>query len=74
MNKPFYLENRYQDGGWERLDENFENFEVAVLRAAILCQNSIVYGMVRVCQLYRHGDQDHNTVLVTFPAGGFIRV
>jgi len=49
MNKPFYLENRYQDGGWERLDENFENFEVAVLRAAIRCQNAIVYGMVRVC-------------------------
>jgi len=74
LDKPFFLQNRYQDDRWTNIDnEDFKTFEEAVARAASLCQNAITYGMVRVCQIYEGPGDDRTSVLVTFPAGGFIK-
>jgi len=59
----FVLENRYQDSGWESLDERFHNLQMAKDCAYKLSKDAIAYGMIRIV--------DFNTgeVMVTYPAG-----
>lgn len=72
MNNPtkkYYLQNRYQDSGWENLYqdantlEEFDDEHDACWYASKLSLNSICYGMVRVI------DSEKNKVVITFPAG-----
>jgi hypothetical protein len=69
----FYLMNRYQDGGWEELDdEQFDDLPTAAKRAAELCLDGICYGMIRL--LHRSNDSPNaDYEICTFPAGGFPR-
>jgi hypothetical protein len=60
----YKLQNRYQDSGWENLDEEFHTEKEAVQKASVLCQDAICYGMVRVVDLVE------KQVIITFPAGG----
>lgn len=62
----YYLQNRYQDSGWEALNDVNEPFtdpEKAKRRAAKLSLNSICYGMVRVVDA-------KGRPIITFKAGG----
>jgi len=61
--KRYILQNRYQDSGWENLNEEFDHVREAVQRASEASKNSICYGMVRVV------DMDNEQVVITFPAG-----
>ena len=63
--KRYYLENRYQDSGWQTLDETFGDADEAIRKALEYAKNSIVYGMVRVM------DRTANKPIITVPAGGF---
>lgn len=59
----YWLENSYQDSGWERLDgEEFEDGQWAISRARKLASDAICYGMVRV--------MTNEGVLKEFAAGG----
>jgi len=60
----FQLQNRYQDSGWENLDEEYDSAKKAKKRALKLSKDAICYGMVRVV------DVEKKQVIVTFPAGG----
>ncbi len=61
----YQLENRYQDSGWETLnDEQYHVETVATKRARMLAKDVIAYGMVRVV------DTQKNVVIITIPAGG----
>ena len=44
----FHLENRYQDSGWEDLNEHYIDYDKAVDKAMEYSLNAIAYGMVRV--------------------------
>jgi hypothetical protein len=44
----FFLEHRFQDGGWEVLKGWYDNENDAVIQAATLSKDAICYGMVRV--------------------------
>lgn len=63
----YYLQNRYQDGGWDRLPgEDYDDRGEAICRASVLSNDAIAYGMVRVV------DSDClecYSVVVTFGAG-----
>jgi hypothetical protein len=60
---PFRLQNRYQDSGWEDLNESYANVCEAITIAYTYCQDAVCYGMVRVVW--------NDKVVVEFPAGGF---
>jgi hypothetical protein len=63
--KRYQLQNSYQDSGWETIDgEAYYVENVAVKRAAILSQDAICYGMVRVVDLQK------GVVVCTYGAGG----
>lgn len=62
----YYIQNRYQDSGWEwvnDVNEPFSYLEKARRRAEKLSYNAIAYGMVRVVD--KKGNVYH-----TFRAGG----
>lgn len=47
----YYIQNRYQDSGWEYVDSEpgpIANLEATMAQAARMASNSICYGMVRV--------------------------
>ena len=59
----FKLQNRYQDSGWENLNESFHTTEEAEDKALEFSKNSICYGMVRVV------DTSKQEVVSTFSGG-----
>ena len=61
--KRYQLQNRYQDSGWELLNEEFDSVGDAVITASRYSMKPIVYGMVRVV------DVKLREIVVTFPAG-----
>jgi hypothetical protein len=70
--KKFWLQNRYQDSGWENLDKEFDDIQEAINTAYELCKDAIIYGMVRVVKRGNFGVEfDGATVIVEFPAGGY---
>lgn len=61
----YQLQHRYQDSGWENLnEESSSHLETAKHRAHELSKNSIAYGMVRVV------NRATGTVEAEYPAGG----
>ena len=44
----YYLQNRYQDSGWEDLNERYLEPGVAIDKACKYSLDAIAYGMVRV--------------------------
>jgi len=44
----FYLQNRYQDSGWEELNEFYHDYDEAIDSAQRKSLDSIAYGMVRI--------------------------
>lgn len=63
MSERYGLQNRYQDSGWEDLDQTYESLTEAVFVAAGYSLKSIIYGMTRVV------DHWEGSVVITFPAG-----
>lgn len=53
MIKRYSLENRYQDSGWENLNEFYHDYELetALSAAESYSKKSIVFGAVRVIDL-----------------------
>ena len=60
----YKLQNRYQDSGWENLNEECSHLETAKHRAYELSKNSIAYGMVRVV------NRATGAIEAEYPAGG----
>jgi len=61
----YQVQNRYQDGGWEKVDgEVYRDSATAVSRAKSFASRPIFYGMTRVLDLAK------NIVVQTFSAGG----
>jgi hypothetical protein len=69
--KAFFLQNRYQDGGWENLGEEFAELADALHAAASHATDSIRYGMVRVIKRNKHDYSLPGSVILEIPAGGF---
>lgn len=60
----YQLQHRYQDSGWENLNEECIHLQTAKHRAYELSKNSIAYGMVRVV------NRATGAVEAEYPAGG----
>lgn len=60
----YYLQHRYQDSGWENINEECSHLDTAKHRAHEFSKDPIAYGMVRVV------NRATGTVEVTYPAGG----
>lgn len=64
----FYLQNRYQDSGWEDCDEDFDTLKEALAAAADHAEHSIIYGMTRVWMRRPCADP---LLILEIPAGGY---
>lgn len=57
----FKLQNRYQDGGWESMHDEYDDLLTAVCKAADCSYDAICCGMVRVL--------DGDNVVIEYGAG-----
>lgn len=62
----YRLQNRYQDSGWEWLEEAYSTNDLgaAIRTADKLSEDAIIYGMVRVVDIITQ------EVMATYAAGG----